>query len=111
MKNVVTFGEVMMRLATPGFQRFVQVREFGVTFAGGEANVAAIGKIDARPVVGYKILGAGRLPAKEAFAFAFQRLRAKDGVCVGIYPPEKEDMLAEDARLTAKLSKGAAEKV
>ncbi len=41
MKTVVTFGEIMMRLATPGFQRFVQVRRFDTTFAGGEANVAA----------------------------------------------------------------------
>jgi 2-dehydro-3-deoxygluconokinase len=41
MKKVVTFGEIMMRLATPGFQRFVQARSFDVTFAGGEANVAA----------------------------------------------------------------------
>lgn len=38
--KVVTFGEIMMRLATPGFQRFVQVRAFDVTYAGGEANVA-----------------------------------------------------------------------
>lgn len=41
MKKVVTFGEIMMRLATPGFQRFTQARAFDVTFAGGEANVAA----------------------------------------------------------------------
>ncbi|HOZ48375.1 MAG TPA: sugar kinase [Candidatus Hydrogenedentes bacterium] len=41
MKNVVTFGEIMMRLSTPGFQRFVQVRQFDLSFAGGEANVAA----------------------------------------------------------------------
>ena len=41
MKPIVTFGEIMMRLAAPGFQRFVQVRNFDVTFAGGEANVAA----------------------------------------------------------------------
>lgn len=40
MKKVVTFGEIMMRLAAPGFQRLVQVRSFDVTFAGGEANVA-----------------------------------------------------------------------
>ncbi len=38
--RVVTFGEIMMRLATPGFQRFVQARAFDVTYAGGEANVA-----------------------------------------------------------------------
>lgn len=41
MKTVVTFGEVMMRLATHRFERFVQARGFDVTFAGGEANVAA----------------------------------------------------------------------
>lgn len=41
MKTVVTFGEVMMRLATPAHERFVQARQFDVTFAGGEANVAA----------------------------------------------------------------------
>lgn len=39
--KVVTFGEIMMRLATPGFQRIVQAREFEVTYCGGEANVAA----------------------------------------------------------------------
>jgi len=40
VKKVVTFGEIMMRLATPGHQRFVQVRDFEITYAGGEANVA-----------------------------------------------------------------------
>ena len=39
-KKVVTFGEIMMRLCPPGFQRFVQARSFDVTYAGGEANVA-----------------------------------------------------------------------
>lgn len=40
-KKVVTFGEIMMRLSTPGRQRFVQARSLDVTFGGGEANVAA----------------------------------------------------------------------
>lgn len=40
MKRVVTFGEVMMRLTTPGFQRFTQARGFNATYGGGEANVA-----------------------------------------------------------------------
>jgi 2-dehydro-3-deoxygluconokinase len=40
MGKIVTFGEIMMRLATPGFQRFTQARAFEVTYAGGEANVA-----------------------------------------------------------------------
>ena len=38
--KTVTFGEIMLRLSTPGFQRFVQAQQFDVTFGGGEANVA-----------------------------------------------------------------------
>ncbi len=40
MKKVVTFGEIMLRLATPGYERFSQARQFNATFGGGEANVA-----------------------------------------------------------------------
>ncbi|HQN93871.1 MAG TPA: sugar kinase [Prolixibacteraceae bacterium] len=40
MKKVITFGEIMLRLATPGFLRFDQVDSFSATFGGGEANVA-----------------------------------------------------------------------
>ena len=40
MKKVVTFGEVMMRLATPDFLRFGQSESLTATFGGGEANVA-----------------------------------------------------------------------
>ncbi|WP_114792043.1 sugar kinase [Niabella yanshanensis] len=39
-KKVVTLGEIMLRLSTPGFQRFVQSDSFDVTYGGGEANVA-----------------------------------------------------------------------
>ena len=39
-KVVVTFGEIMMRLSPPGFQRFGQARSFDVIYGGGEANVA-----------------------------------------------------------------------
>ena len=38
--TVVTFGEVMLRLAPPGFERFLQSPQFVATFGGGEANVA-----------------------------------------------------------------------
>ena len=38
--KVVSFGEIMLRLATPGYQRFNQVSEFTATYGGGEANVA-----------------------------------------------------------------------
>jgi 2-dehydro-3-deoxygluconokinase len=43
MSRVVTFGEIMGRLATPGFKRFGQAMPgtLNVTFAGAEASVAA----------------------------------------------------------------------
>src|SRR5947208_3515621 len=37
---VLTFGEVMLRLNPPGFERFLQSPQFVATFGGGEANVA-----------------------------------------------------------------------
>jgi 2-dehydro-3-deoxygluconokinase len=41
MKNkIVTFGEIMLRLATPGYLRFNQTAQFNASFGGGEANVA-----------------------------------------------------------------------
>jgi 2-dehydro-3-deoxygluconokinase len=38
--KVITFGEIMLRLATPDHQRFTQATSFCVSFGGGEANVA-----------------------------------------------------------------------
>lgn len=38
--KIVTFGEVMIRLTTPGFSRFGQQNQFDINFGGGEANVA-----------------------------------------------------------------------
>lgn len=39
-KKIITFGEIMLRLATPGHQRFTQTTFLNATFGGGEANVA-----------------------------------------------------------------------
>jgi 2-dehydro-3-deoxygluconokinase len=39
-KKVVTLGEIMLRLSTPGHERIVQSDSFDVTYGGGEANVA-----------------------------------------------------------------------
>jgi 2-dehydro-3-deoxygluconokinase len=39
-KKIVTFGEIMLRLASPGAERFLQSPRFDATFGGGEANVA-----------------------------------------------------------------------
>ncbi|MGC1514278.1 MAG: sugar kinase, partial [Maribacter sp.] len=40
MKKVVTFGEIMLRLAPEGFLRFSQATSFDVVYGGGESNVA-----------------------------------------------------------------------
>jgi 2-dehydro-3-deoxygluconokinase len=39
-RTVVTFGEIMLRLNPPGFERILQTPQFVATFGGGEANVA-----------------------------------------------------------------------
>jgi 2-dehydro-3-deoxygluconokinase len=40
MSKVITMGEIMLRLSTPGNERFIQADEFDVCYGGGEANVA-----------------------------------------------------------------------
>lgn len=39
-KKIVTFGEIMLRLAPEGFKRFSQASTFEVIYGGGESNVA-----------------------------------------------------------------------
>jgi len=40
MKKIVTFGEIMLRLAPPGNRRFTQTDVFEASYGGAEANVA-----------------------------------------------------------------------
>lgn len=40
MPTVVSFGEIMLRLVPPAFERLMQSPQFLATFGGGEANVA-----------------------------------------------------------------------
>lgn len=40
MAKVITMGEIMLRLSTPGNQKFIQADSFDVNYGGGEANVA-----------------------------------------------------------------------
>jgi 2-dehydro-3-deoxygluconokinase len=68
--NVVTFGEIMLRLSTPGFSRFVQAHQFDISFGGGEANVAvslALFGIEARFVT--------KLPSHDIGEAAVNELR------------------------------------
>ena len=39
-KKIITIGEVMMRLSTPGHERFVQASSYEAVFGGSEANVS-----------------------------------------------------------------------
>ena len=59
-KKIVTFGEIMMRLATPGHKRFVQADSFELSFGGSEANVAV-----SLSGFGYDACFATRLPENE----------------------------------------------
>ena len=93
MKRVVTFGEIMLRLAPEGYYRFVQADKFGATYGGGEANVAvslANYGLDARYTT--------KLPEHEIGQAAVNSLRkhgvdtsyiARGGSRVGIYFLEK----------------------
>ena len=40
MQRYITFGEIMLRLKSPGFEKILQSPLFEATFGGGEANVA-----------------------------------------------------------------------
>jgi hypothetical protein len=60
----------------------------------------------AKPVVAYKILGAGRLTASEGFEYAFNHLKRKDGVCVGVYARNAIDQIRQNATYTEMLTRG-----
>jgi hypothetical protein len=55
-----------------------------------------------KPAVHYKIMAAGRNDPAEAFAFAAKNLRPIDAVCIGVFPKDQPDMLAEDIALLEK---------
>jgi 2-dehydro-3-deoxygluconokinase len=68
--KVVTFGEVMLRLATPGHLRFNQTRHLDMTFGGGEANVAV-----ALAQWGHDAAFVTRLPRNDIAEACVQELR------------------------------------
>ena len=70
MKKIVTFGEIMLRLATPGHQRIAQSTHLEATFGGGEANVAV-------SLANYGLPAAfvTRLPDNDIARFAIMTLR------------------------------------
>ncbi len=71
MKRCVTFGEIMLRLSTPGFQRFTQASSFDACYGGAEANVAA-----SLSQFGIPVSFVSRVPSSELGTGAIQSLRA-----------------------------------
>ncbi len=69
-KRVVTFGEIMLRLSTPGSQRFVQAQQLDVAYGGGEANVAV-----ALAQFGVEVDYVSRLPQHDLGDSALNELR------------------------------------
>ena len=93
MKKVVTFGEIMLRLAPEGYTRFVQTDSYNATYGGGEANVAV-----SLANFGLNAAFVTRLPAHEIGQAAVNSLRrfgvdtsfiVLGGNRVGIYFLEK----------------------
>jgi 2-dehydro-3-deoxygluconokinase len=87
--KVVTFGEVMLRLATPGFLRLNQSSVLEMTFGGGEANVAV-----SLALFGEETAFVTRLPKNDVAETCIQRLRGlgvdtkgilRGGDRIGIY--------------------------
>jgi Sugar kinases, ribokinase family len=92
-KKIVTFGEIMLRLAPEGNYRFVQVDKYGATYGGGEANVAV-----SLANYGFDTSFVTKLPSHEIGQAAINSLRkfgvdtkyiARGGDRVGIYFLEK----------------------
>ena len=55
------------------------------------------------PCIAYKILGAGRLTIEEGLADVAQALRPKDGVLIGMFPPDRPDIVRENVAAVARI--------
>lgn len=91
--KVITFGELMLRLAPEGYLRFVQTDKLEATFGGAEANVAV-----SLANYGVDVSFVSKLPAHEIGQAAVNSLRkygvdtskiVRGGDRVGVYYCEK----------------------
>ncbi|MBI9015587.1 MAG: sugar kinase [Clostridiales bacterium] len=89
MKKVITMGEIMLRLSTPDYSRFVQTNSFDVIYGGGESNVAV-----SLANYGFDAHFVSKVPAHEMGQAAINHLRrygvntdyiARGGDRLGIY--------------------------
>ena len=93
MKKVVTFGELMLRLAPENYLRYTQSEKYEATFGGAEANVAV-----SLANYGIDVSFVSKLPEHEIGQAAVNSLRkygvdtkfiTRGGDRVGIYYCEK----------------------
>lgn len=70
MKKVVTFGEILLRLASPGYTKLFQKDNLEATFCGGEANVAV-----SLSILGLNSIFVTKLPDNEIGTAAVNALR------------------------------------
>lgn len=89
MAKIVSMGEIMLRLSTPGNSRFVQSDSFDVNYGGGEANVAV-----SLSNFGHEAFFVSKVPVHEIGQAAVNSLRkfgvhtnflARGGERLGIY--------------------------
>ena len=89
MSKIVTFGEIMLRLAPYNYERLVQANQFQATYGGGEANVAV-----SLAHFGHRVFFITRLPANPVGDAALDTVRrygvnadyiVRGGERVGIY--------------------------
>ena len=66
---------------------------------GLEESLATVEKLG-KPVVGYKVLGAGRISPADTLPYVFKRLKRKDGICVGVFPKENPNEIRENVNIT-----------
>lgn len=93
MAKVVTFGEIMLRLAPNGYYRFFQNDQMQATFGGGEANVAvSLANFGLNSVYVTKLpshaIGQGAVDALRYFGVDTSKI-VRGGDRVGIYFLEK----------------------
>jgi hypothetical protein len=58
-----------------------------------------------KPCIAYKVLGAGRLTPEEGLADVSKALRPTDGVLIGMYPPDHPDIVGDNVRRIAALTR------
>jgi hypothetical protein len=56
-----------------------------------------------RPVLGYKIMAAGRRDPREAFEYAFENIKDTDAVVVGMYLGDNENMIKDNVAMVSEI--------